>query len=161
MEEIKAIPLDAEEFKSYGQIISASHGKPLADEEEFIYWGKVSELVMGERISTGVLICRNRARIVSKLERHVLTPEILVAVSGDSLICVAKPSSGDGGEPIEGIQVFRIRQGDAFVMAAGTWHWIPFPADREQAKYLVIFASGTEDEDLEVRELDAPISIGG
>lgn len=159
MQEIKAVALTSENFEDYGQILSISKGDPMADTEEFAYWGKVTELTMTEKVSTGFLVCRKREGVVKSLERHVRTPEILIALEGDSLICMAKPESVVDIDLIEGIQAFRVRQGEAFVMHAGTWHWIPFPINQEESKFLVVFASGTEADDLEVRDLPDTIKV--
>ena len=159
MEEIKTVALTLENFKDYGQVLSISKGEPMADNVEFMYWGKVTELAMTEMVSTGILVCRKREGLIKSLERHTRTPEVLVALEGDSLICMAKPESVVGADRIEGIQAFYVRQGEALVMHAGTWHWVPIPVDREESKLLVVFASGTEAEDLEIRDLPATIKV--
>lgn len=159
MVEIQAIPLESSSFITYGQIISEGRSKPLADQEEFVYWGKVTELMLSNKVSTGVLVCHARDRIVEKLERHLRTPEILVALKGDGVVCMAKPESETGTDRIEGIAAFIVRQGEAFVMTAATWHWIPFPFDGREVKFLVVFASGTEDDDLEIKKLDEAVTI--
>jgi ureidoglycolate hydrolase len=159
MEEIKAVALNSENFRDYGQVLSISKGDPMADNKEFAYWGKVTELAMTEKVSTGFLVCRKRRGVVKRLERHTKTPEILVALEGDSLVCMAKPESVVGADRIEGIQAFHVRQGDAFVMHTGTWHCIPIPVDCEETKFLVVFASGTEADDLEIRDLADAVKV--
>jgi ureidoglycolate hydrolase len=159
MKDIKAVALTPENFKDYGQILSISNKEPMADNQEIAYWGKVTELAMTEMVSTGILVCRKREGLIKSLERHTRTPEILVALEGDSLICMAKPESVVSTNRIEGIQAFHVRQGEALVMHGGTWHWAPVPVNREETKFLVIFASGTEGEDLEIRELPNPIKV--
>jgi hypothetical protein len=144
----------------YGQIISESRSKPMADQEEFVYWGKVTELMVGSKVSTGVLVCHARDRIVENMERHVRTPEILVALKGDGVVCMAEPEPKSGADRIEGIAAFIIPQGVAFVLRTATWHWIPFPLGAGELKFLVLFASGTEDDDLEIKKLDEPVTIG-
>ena len=159
MVEIQAIPIESSSFMTYGQIISEGRSEPLADQEEFVYWGKVAELMVGNRVSTGVLVCHTRDRIVEEMERHVRTPEILVVLKGNGVVCMAEPESEPGADRIEGIAAFIVRQGWAFVMKAATWHWIPFPLDSREVKFLVVFASGTEDDDLEIKKLAEPVSI--
>jgi len=155
---LKPVELTAESFKDYGHVISKGQENPMADNEEFMYWGKVSQLKMSGIASTGVLIGHKREPVVVKLERHVNTPEVLAALDGDSVVCVAKPSP-KGTDTIEGVQAFYIKQGEAFAMHEGTWHWIPVPVNSEECKFLVVFASGTEDNDLEVKDLLEEIMI--
>lgn len=158
MVELRPVELTDESFKDYGHVISNGHGNPMGDNEEFIYWGKLSQLKINGTASTGVLIGHKREPVIDKLERHVNTPEVLVALDGESVVCVAKPSPV-GTDIIEGMQVFYVKQGEAFAMYEGTWHWIPIPVNSEDCKFLVVFASGTEENDLEVKDLSEEIKI--
>ena len=132
--------------------------EPMANDSEITYWGKVSQLKMGDVVSTGVLYTHKREPVIKCLERHVNTPEVLVALEGDSVICFGKPSR-EGQVGIDGLQAFYIKQGDAFAMHAGTWHWAAVPVKGELSKFLVLFALGTEANDLEVRDLAENLKI--
>ncbi len=156
---IKPVKLTSKAFKDYGFILHQSGGKPMARNAEITYWGKVSELAMTKRVSTGVLVNHRRPRIVKSMERHVRTPEILVALDGDSVFCVARPSKR--GKNIDGIKAFRVKQGDALALHAGAWHWAPFPVGKRESTFLVVFALGTEANDLEVRALPEAVRIVG
>ena len=82
------MPIASSSFKEYGQILSESRSTPSVDYDDFLYWAKVAELGLSSRVSTGVLICNDRDRTVDKMERHVGTPEILVALKGDGIVCM-------------------------------------------------------------------------
>ena len=155
--ELKALPLTQENFKDYGYVLDSTQEPPMADNAEFRYWGKVTKLKMGEVVSTGVLFGHMREPVVKSLERHLKTPEVMVAYEGDSLICVAKPMANS--DKIEDVRVFVIKQGQAFAMHAGTWHWVPFPTNDKMCKFLVMFASETEANDMDVRNLPEEIRI--
>jgi ureidoglycolate hydrolase len=144
-------------FKPYGYVISATKGKPLARNMELTYWSKVSFLKMGKIVSAGVLFVHERGAVVRSLERHRKTPEVLVALEGDSLVCFGKPSSSHG--KIQGIKAFYVRQGQAICMHTGTWHWAPFPVNAKKCKFLVLFATDTETSDLEIRDLPEEVRI--
>jgi ureidoglycolate hydrolase len=158
MEKLTVVELTPESFRGYGSVLSVSPGTPMADSEEITYWGKVAELEMGPRVSTGYLSCKPRAGMLKQLERHLRTPEILVALRGDSLVCMARPSA-PGSKVIDGLQAFHVRQGQAFAMAPGTWHWAGFPTAKTEAVFLVVFAAGTEGEDLEFTDLEDPRAV--
>jgi ureidoglycolate hydrolase len=155
MDKLSVVDLTPEGFCGYGDVLSVGPGAPMGSSEEFTYWGKVAELEMGPRVSTGYLCCKPRAGVLKRLERHLRTPEILVALRGDSLVCMARPSA-PGSKVIEGLQAFHVRQGQAFAMAPGTWHWAAFPVGQTEAVFLVVFVSGTEGADLEFTDLDDP-----
>jgi len=160
MKKLTVVDLAPESFRGYGSVLSVSPGIPMADSEEITYWGKVAEVEMGPRVSTGYLACKPRAGVLKQLERHLRTPEILVALHGDSLVCLARPSA-PGSKAIDGLQAFRVRRGQAFAMAPGTWHWAGFPTAKTEAVFLVVFAAGTEGTDLEFTDLDAPRAVEG
>lgn len=128
MRDIKPVELTFENFKAYGIVLSSVNNEPMADNEEFKYWSKVSLLKMHEVVSSGMLFGLKREPLIKKLERHVNTPEVLVALQGDSVICVTEPSP-KGSTAIDGIQAFYIKQGDAIAMNPGVWHWIPIPVN--------------------------------
>lgn len=156
---IKASRLTPAGFRSYGYVISTAKGKPFLDNKEVTCWSKVSLLEVGKTASTTLLFCHRRRPAVKKLERHVRSPEVLVGLEGDSVICVGKPSSGR--DAIRGIRAFYLRQGDAIAMHAGTWHWPPFPVNAKQCKLLVLFSSRTEESDLKFRDLPEEVRIVG
>jgi len=158
MEKLTVVDLNPETFRGYGDVLSVGSTTPMADSEEITYWGKVAELEMGARVSTGYLACKPRPGVLKQLERHLRTPEILVALHGDSLVCMAKPSA-PGSRSIDGLKAFRVKQGQAFAMAPGTWHWAGYPVKKADAVFLVVFASGTEGADLEFTDLDVPRAV--
>ncbi|MEI8200615.1 MAG: ureidoglycolate lyase [Eubacteriales bacterium] len=154
---ISVQPLTEKDFEPFGTIISASTALPMADNKEITYWGKIAIVNMPDKISTGIMHVHDREHVVTKMERHTKTSEILIAVEGDSVICLAAPS--DHEDSITDINAFHIKKGDAIVLHRGTWHWAAFPGESEGAKFLVIFANDTEANDLETRELPEEIHI--
>ena len=158
MLELKTIELTAENFRDYGHVISTSSALPTAQNSELTYWGKVSEFKIISPVSTGILLGHEREKVVKSFERHLKTPEMLVALEGESVICFAKPSAA-GSDEITGIKAFTLKQGDAFVMNPGTWHWVAFPTNAEKCKFLVLFAEGTEACDLQIKDLPQEIKL--
>jgi ureidoglycolate lyase len=159
MKEIKAHELSTANFTGYGWILSESNESPLADNPEFKYWGRVSRFSVHGELSSGILFCRARDKVVSQMERHVNTAEILAALSGDSVLCLAKKTvPGQGVDPAT-LRSFIIKQGQAVCLEAGTWHWIPYPLNEDGSKFLVAFNCGTEENDLEVVKLEEDISL--
>jgi len=159
MKTIKASKLTSRGFGPYGQIISTAKGNPSSANDELTCWSKVSLLNFGKTASTTLLLCHRRESIVKKLERHVHSPEVLVALEGDSIICVGKPSSDR--DAIRGLRAFHLRGGEAIAMHAGTWHYLPFPVKAKQCKLLVLFSSKTEESDLKFRDLPEEVRITG
>lgn len=158
MDKLVPIELNEESFIDYGHVITKTHLSPDADNDEFKYWSKVTEFKIDGPVSTGILCPNNREMIVKCFERHINTIEVLVSLEGDSIICVGKKSTCDD-EKIQGVQAFYIKQGDGIAIDEGIWHWVPYPIDKTGSKFLVMFESGTEDNDLQVKNLLDEIGI--
>jgi hypothetical protein len=110
------------------------------------------ELGLGPGLCAGSLACAHRKARLEKMERHLRTPELLSAVQGDAIICVAPPQEASDGA-FAGVRALVVRQGQSILLEAGAWHWIPFPLNAEGARFMVLFRNRTGDEDLEIREL--------
>lgn len=150
--------INSAEFRNYGMLISKPVGKPLADETEFAYWGKIAVQYVGKQVSFGHLVCNRRVPVLSRMERHVSTPEVMVSLSGNSILCLASVDGVPGSRENE-IIGFKIKEGDAVILPDGAWHWVPYPVDADKSTFLIMFAEGTEENDLEVIELDSGIPI--
>jgi ureidoglycolate hydrolase len=159
MKGIGALPLTVENFRDYGSLLHLVDEEPMNDNEEFQYWGKISSLEMGPTVSTGMVYAHRREPVVRVMERHLDTPEVMVALEGDFIICVGQAS--DKNENIEGVKAFYVKQGEAFALGKRVWHWAPYPVDSEGCKILIAFASGTEDNDLELKDLEEPMKVVG
>ena len=157
MKQLNVKPLTANEFSTFGHILS-DRGAQLAPAEGFAYGLTLADLPMSEHLCIGLLVCEHRPAVVSKLERHVKTAEILAALEGDSLLCVA--AGGLEKDALAaGAAAFHVPQGAALVMRPGTWHWIPFPVGDRSSRFLVIFRKETGEDDLDYAELFEPLEI--
>lgn len=123
--------------------------------EEFSFSLTSTGLNLGSSSCTGLLNAAFREKVVSKMERHRNTGEILVALEGESVICMAPP----GKVSAASVRAFAFPQGTVLAMNSGTWHWIPFPLDKSGARFLVIFQDRTGDDDLEIQDLDKNIVL--
>jgi ureidoglycolate hydrolase len=126
------------------------------DKKDFLFNITSSGLNLGNSSCTGLLTAFFREERVTQMERHLETEEILVALDGDSIVCLAPP----GDLQSSAVRAFSLPQGKAVVMGAGTWHWIPFPQNKSEARFLVIFKDQTGEDDLEIRELEDNVFFG-
>lgn len=140
-------------FARFGTFVAASEGAPFEGGNTASYREKAGVIdAGGGRVSVGVLNLKARPLAVSELERHVATPELLVAVEGDVVIPVA-PANHPGVNPdVHAVEVFRLNQGEAVILNTGVWHGLPFPLD-ESATLLVIFKEDTPSRDFELCNL--------
>ena len=106
---------------------------------------------------TGQLNCRYRDKILKKVERHLQTHELMVALKGDSLICVASASLDAPEE--KDIHCFAVKEGTVLMMDKAVWHWIPYPLQEPGSEFLVLFRDGTGADDLNFHELKEKLWI--
>jgi hypothetical protein len=140
-------------------ILPSGSPKPEAGGPDYSYQQVLGTGELGESGIMAELVCRKRPLVLGTLERHLATPEILVALDGDVIVCAAAPLVDPARCQPADIRAFMLRQGQALWMDKGTWHWLPFPTQTAQVSLLLIFREGTGDRDIEFRELAQPIGI--
>jgi len=155
---LQAIKLDGKSMAGIGTYITPSEGQRPATGAEFSFGIVADDLGLSAPLCAGRLECAGRNMRVVKLERHLKTPEILSAVDGDSVICVAPPQEPVNGS-LAGMKAILVKKGESIVLATGAWHWIPFPVGKESSLFLVVFRSGTGDDDLGFCELSEAVDL--
>ncbi len=140
-------------------ILPSGCAEPEAGGPEFSYHQVLAPGELGDGNIMAELICRKRPLTVGKLERHLATPEILVALDAGAVVCVAPPGADPASCRPSDIRALPLRQGQALWMDRGVWHWLPFPVRAGQVTMLLIFREGTGDRDIEFRELAEPVGI--
>lgn len=149
---LPVLPASGGAFAAYGVYVAASEGAPLNQGAFVSYKEKVGVMDTGGPVSVGVLRLKKRDPEFHELERHVVTPEMLVAVEGDVVFPVAPAACPASALDASAVEVFRLRQGEAVIMAPGVWHGLPFPLE-EDATLLVVFKEGTPDHDFDLHDL--------
>lgn len=158
---IPAVSLTAENFAPYGKILAPLSGRePEADEADFSFTTAALPDDLTEGAMFANLLCKPRDFVVKKLERHRETPEMLAALEGESILCVAPPSADPAVCGADEIAAIRIKRGQAVLLGPGTWHWIPFPLFRQTSLFLLMFRYKTGDNDLEILDLRKEYPIG-
>jgi hypothetical protein len=155
---LSAIALGPEAMRGIGTALTPAAGASPGEGAEFSFEIVSPELGLAAPLCAGRLECSPRRMRLTRLERHLRTPEILSAVEGDSIVCVAPPQEPVSGR-LEGLRAVLVRKGEAFVLATGAWHWIPFPLGDDPTRFMVIFRAGTGDDDLGFCELAEAVDI--
>ena len=156
MSHYKAERITKENFAPYGVYVGNSIGADMPG-DGVCYQGKIATLTMPSNLSAGYLHVKGDVKTTPTLERHFNTPEMLTVLEGDALMVCGLPKNGIS--EITGLKAFYIKQGDVFCMAEGNWHYAPVPYGCEIAKFMVLFREGTEDQDMDVVNLDEEIEI--
>ena len=96
-------------------------------------------------------------------ERHMRSPEVILATAGDLLVYVGPAEHLE--EPArmpdqERLRAFRVPAGSGVIMDRGVWHGAPFAAEGPTPA-LVLLLEGTGRHDVTiVRFPDSPVAIG-
>ena len=133
---IKCIELTKNDFAPYGMIMSGADVtgfEPLGPDDDYTYTSTTVGVQMDADCCSGMLICKNREMVVSKMEHHARTSEILVAVKNDFVLCVA-PANEQKVE-ISKIKAFKVKQGSVLVMSRACWHGYHSLLITEMLKY--------------------------
>ena len=156
MQELAMVEWSDEALSGCGLNLVPKQIESVADGQEFAYESLSDKVSLGNLSSAGFLVCARRDMILSKMERHTETMEMLVSLKGDSVICLALPGAKPKPETIKAV---RFPQGKALAMYPGIWHWIPYPLQDEPSRCLVVFKERTGENDLELSELNESIRL--
>lgn len=117
---ISAIPINAENFAPYGQVIVASEdGKPFNSEDAQLQLDQGTPRFYIMRL-------RDRGLQFSRITRHQQCTQCLGALEGKDWLLAVAPPSPTAHPQLEDIVAFHI-PGTCFVkLALGTWHAGPY-----------------------------------
>lgn len=152
---VTVLPVDEltdEAFAPYGHVLDPDKTAPTMREDIFTFWGRLAELRIQGTTTVALLEVVPRGPEFSKLERHVQTEEVFYALDNDVIVLVGAPTPGQELPDPRTVRAFRLDAGKGVFLREGAWHWIPAPL-QESARLLVIFRTGTPEEDLDIKDL--------
>jgi ureidoglycolate hydrolase len=154
------VDLSEEALKGIGQVLTPRQWTAPEAGAEYAYADIVEDLGLGAPCSAGTLECLPRPMTLRRMERHLRTRELLIALGGEAVICLAPPQESAAGA-LSGITAVRVRTGQAFILDIGAWHWIPYPTGDSPARFLVVFRSGTGKTDLQYHDFPSGHRVRG
>ncbi|MCL5102997.1 MAG: ureidoglycolate lyase [Armatimonadetes bacterium] len=151
---------DEKHFRAYGSLVVMPDSPAPLGSDTVRFWPALANYSICGGTELGLCTCLERPRRIDRLERHLNTPEVLIPIDGDFLLPIAsadQPVASNGALEPEKTEVIRVKAGCAVIIDPGVWHWAVWPASGESVTYLVLFASGTSKEDLEIRDMEDEI----
>lgn len=155
---LTATGLNQDSMKGIGRLLTNKRPENRMPNEEHAYWDVDLDLGLDGPLSSGMLECYPRELSLTRMEHHHRTREMLVALEGEVIICLAPPQEKVSGM-LDGIVSLRMHAGQVIVLDVGAWHWIPFPVNGKTARFQVVFRSGTGRTDLIFHELPEAVSL--
>lgn len=155
---MKLEQLTSETFAPYGKVLNQRKEDPDAENNQFTFDADITFFEWAGEGTVGILEGKRRELVLTCMERHVNTPEILFQLSGEAILAVSKPNIDS--QEITGVQTFLLRQGQSILMAPGTWHWVPYPAGGDSCLTQVIFKRGTSETDCQIIDMPEAVRLG-
>ncbi len=152
MFDIKPQHITEASFAAFGKIVTAPAVEPTSQASDYKFWSDIADYhIPGE---TEIGLCTVYAqpnRVISGVERHLRTPEILIPVDAPFVLPLFDVARGKA-------EAFRVNIGEAVVINTGVWHGACLPVGKKEATYFVIFRKGTPHEDVMKQTID-PVQI--
>ncbi len=136
---IKVEPATSEGLAPFGSLIATSGWTPDASFPAFNFWNCLGLADMKGTPSLCMVESFDGAVQESTIfERHGGTTETLIPVDGDIVVVLAHDATGcyDMIEE-ESVRAFRIAQGNAVILNAGTWHYAPIACGRTTRTFIL------------------------
>lgn len=151
--------LTPENVEMFGKAIKVDDTLTL-NAGEHKYVGQLTILSCEDSLQVGIHSAGNQGFVVSQLEQHADTPELLAALKGDFIVPVTNSIEVEGKQvpDMANISAIRVNQGEGIVFEKGVWHWSPYPAG-DYCDVLVIFKKDTPDNDFISFKLEEEIRI--
>lgn len=160
MKTIAAERLTPENVELFGKAIKIDGPSIMDMQEDAKYWGPLAIMSCEESMQIGIHTGKNIDFVVSKLEHHAETPELLVALKGDFITPVTISVEKDGKlvPDLTKLKIIRVNQGESILFNEGVWHWSPYPVG-DSCEVLVVFKKDTPDKDFISYELKEKIKM--
>lgn len=148
---IKTTPFTNQSMRPFGKLVELPPKfKATFTGISFNYWKRLGVLRGIEDMEIGLLIVTLTAMQFDQVERHALTPELLIPISGSFTLPVAPPSLMV--PDVSDISAFRVRVGTSVLLNPNCWHGMPCCTSGEST-ILIIFKDNTSQNDLIVERL--------
>ncbi|MGE8689214.1 MAG: ureidoglycolate lyase [Achromobacter sp.] len=125
-EHLEINDLTPEAFRAYGWML----GKPMPDGNGVpLYSNPATDFWQEHLFNTGAggdaellwVNYRSQSREIASLEKHLLTQQAIVPLTGEIIQVVAR-SAADGSPDLSTLAAFRVPQGQGVCMRPGCWH---------------------------------------
>lgn len=127
------LELSDKSFAPYGRVLSLPDGPPGRRGDGWECWYGFFEMDCPRPLVFGAVTTSPRQIVVSEMERHVLTPELLYPHDHELVQPVGPPGGledDDASPSAAEVRAFLIPVGAAVLLHQGTWHSPAFPLRR-------------------------------
>ena len=148
--------LSKEAYQPFGQFVCLPTHKPTIEEDIVKYWANLAGFEIPGTIDVGWVTMKKRPFILTQLERHFNTVEVVIPLDDVMVLPVAigrEPFDYKSQPRPEDVCGFYLRPGQMITFAPGAWHFGGFPVNKPEASFLVLTRRGTADEDVSMQSI--------
>ena len=153
MKKIKLEALTKEAFAPFGEYytVSSPEGYALCGELHRFYPDRLTTAANGLLAFSPILVKKPDEMLVTAIEYHTTTAELILPLNDDMILHVAPPSAG---KPLpEYTRAFLVPKNTLVKMMPCVWHLAPLPANADELCAMIILPSCTYMNDCTVVEL--------
>ncbi len=153
MKRIKVRSLDRESFSRYGSYyaLEEPQGHPLSGELHRFFPDRLTSSFLGEVGFSPIFVKKPDHMIVTDVEYHTTTCELILPLNDDMILHVAPAS---GGMPVtELTEAFLVPKHTIVRINAAIWHLAPLPASLSELHALIVLPQCTYANDCTVVSL--------
>ena len=154
MRTVKLEKITKEAFAPFGQyhLSLSPDGYALHGEIHSFYPDRVSIPGQAAELSFSTLTVRKPEKlIISQVEYHTTTSEVIIPLNDDMIVHVAPPSAG---KPVPDFtKAFLVPKGTVVKLNACVWHLAPIPANLPALNALIVLPTATYINDCTVVDL--------
>lgn len=154
MKTIKVQKLTYNDFAPYGTFYNCAkpNGHSLNGEIHKFFPDRVCAYFDGQVGFSPILVKKPDKMLITAIEYHTTTCEMIMPLSDDMILHVAQPSAGT---PItDKTKAFLVPKNTLVKMNAGVWHLAPLPAKKDELSALIILPECTYMNDCTVVNLE-------
>ncbi len=151
---IKTKPVEKYSFSKFGDVVKFPEGVPTSRDNTYKFWSNISNYFIDGKTEIGICtVYKQQENILTGVERHLKTPEILIPI--DAPFVLPLLIDGEGESKME---LFLVNIGEAVIINEAVWHGACIPVGKDRASYFVIFRLNTPNEDVEKKNI-SPVKV--
>lgn len=161
---IKAHPISAEAFAPFGQVLSGASGRQIPVNENRAVRIDTEAALIHETAAARPTLAIYRISAshwpvpVVMLERHRLSSQLFLPMSGRSFLIVVAASAADGEPDLATLCAFTGASGQGILYAPGVWH-LPLVSIEEPGEFGMLMWETNSPADCDTHALAHPVSI--
>ncbi len=155
--------LTAEAFAPFGRVVEQPAATPDATGPGWQWWGETVLMAGDDRpFGIGYLRLEPAALRFDWAERHMRSPELLIACDAGCAVYVGPPDNPEQPDrlpPLDRFRAFHVPAGKGVLLNPGVWHGAPLALDRPLAVVVFLLQNTGRDDTSLVRFTETPVEL--